>query len=263
MRPRTTKCRTTNRHTMQRWILAGVAIVMVAGVSACGGGSSTASSHIARLAADPIASTSGPRTITVSATGKVTGKPDTLTLSVGVQSSGSTAQSALNQNNDRATSVIASLKSSGVSSDDIQTSELSISPTFNTAGTRITGYQVSNMVTAKLHQIDAAGKVIDAAAQVAGDNIRVNGVQFSIEDTSKLADAARADAIKQARQHASDYANAAGVSLGALQKVTETESPVSSPLNESSKAAGAAASTPVEAGTQDLTVQITVVYAIG
>ncbi|MFN8034407.1 MAG: SIMPL domain-containing protein [Acidimicrobiia bacterium] len=243
-----------------RTILAALAATTALALAGCNT-ASRAAEPTSRVDAAPVAAKSGPRTVTVQANGRVTGKPDTMTLTIGVESRGPTARAALDRNNQRAGDVIASLKASGIAPDDLQTSQLSVSPTYDDRG-HVTGYSVSNMVTAKLHQIDNAGKVIDAAAAFAGDDIRVGGVQFSIEDTGKLAGAARAEAMKQAKQHASDFASAAGASLGAVQKITETAASVPTPIAYAG-AADVAKSAPVEPGTQEVGVTVTVVYALG
>jgi uncharacterized protein YggE len=207
-------------------------------------------------------SDSRPRTITGTATGKVQGVPDTLTMTLGVQSTARTAQDALAQNAARATGVINALKASGVAPADLQTSELSLYPTFDSKG-RITGYSVSNLVTAKVHDVPNAGKIVDAAAAQAGDDIRVQGLVLSIEDTGKLVAAARKDAVTKARTQAGQLAHAAHVRLGPVEKITERR-PASPMLQSYAKlAADAAASTPIEPGSQELSVDVTVVFAIG
>ncbi|MGZ4689765.1 MAG: SIMPL domain-containing protein [Acidimicrobiia bacterium] len=202
------------------------------------------------------------RTITGTATGKVEGVPDTLTVTLGVESQAPSAQAALAQNADRSTRVIASLKASGVAPKDLQTTQLSLNPTFDQRG-RITGYAVSNLVTAKVHDVVNAGKVVDAAAAQAGNDIRVEGVALSIEDTGALVAAARADAVTRARAQARQLARAADVRLGPVQKITERQ-PTSPPLVSNRFAADVAqASTPIEPGSQELTVDVTVVFRIG
>jgi uncharacterized protein YggE len=202
------------------------------------------------------------RTITGTATGKVEGVPDTLTITLGVSSRADTAQAALLQNSDRAAKVIAALKASGVAPEDLQTTELSISPSYDRNG-RIQNYVVSNMVTAKVHDVLNAGKVVDAAAAQAGDDIRVQGVVLSIEDTGKLVAKARADAVERARAQAGQLAKAADVELGAVEKITERRADMPYAMNRSLAAdSGAAVSAPIEPGTQELTVDVTVVFAI-
>lgn len=202
------------------------------------------------------------RTIVGTATGKVEGVPDTVTVSLGVESQAGSAQAALAQNADRSTKVIEALKASGVVPKDVQTAQLSLNPTFDRQG-RITGYSVSNMVTAKVHDVVNAGKVVDAAAAQAGNDIRVQGVTLSIEDTGKLVAAARADAVARARTQARQLAKAADVRLGDVEKITERRP--DSPIMFSQRLAvdSAASATPIEPGTQALSVEVTVVFAIG
>lgn len=202
------------------------------------------------------------RTITGTAMGKVEGVPDTLTVSLGVESRAPSAQAALAQNADRSTKVIEALKTSGVAARDLQTTQLSLSPTFNRQG-RVDGYIVSNMVTAKVHDVLNAGQVVDAAAAQAGDDIRVQGVALSIEDTGKLVAAARDDAVTRARAQARQLAKAAGVRLGGIKRITERR-PSSPVMFEQGFATdGGAARLPIEPGTQELSVDVTVVFAIG
>jgi uncharacterized protein YggE len=201
-----------------------------------------------------------PRTITGTATGEVEGTPDTLTVSLGVQTNGGSATEALARNADRATAVINALKGAGVAPADLQTSELSLYPTFDDKG-RPTGYSVSNMVTAEVHDVANTGGIVDAAAAQAGNDIRVNGITLSIEDTGRLVAAAREDAVTRARAQARQLAQAAGVRLGPLQQVTERrhQPPV---MEQLGNAFDAASRTPIEAGSQTLSVDVTVVYTI-
>jgi uncharacterized protein len=203
------------------------------------------------------------RTITGTATGKVEGVPDTLTVTLGVESNAQSAQDALAQNAEQATRVIAALKAAGVAPEDVQTAQLSLNPTFDKQ-LRINGYSVSNIVTAKVHDVLNAGKVVDAAAAQAGNNIRVQGVMLSIEDTGKLVAAARSKAVANARAQARQLASAADVRLGAVEKITERRpsSPGVFPQSFVSDLALKAA-TPIEPGTQELAVDVTVVFAIG
>jgi uncharacterized protein len=204
----------------------------------------------------------GSRTITGTATGTVKGVPDTLTVTLGVQSQAQSAQAALAQNADRATRVIAALKAAGVAPENLQTSELSLNPTFDRQG-HINGYSVSNMVTAKVHDVLNGGKVVDAAAAQAGDDIRVQGVALSIEDTGKLVAAARADAVHKARAQAGQLAKAAALELGPVEKITERRADSFSPKLSFTADSAAASASPIEPGTQALTVDVTVVFAIG
>jgi len=198
--------------------------------------------------------------------GKVTGIPDTVTLVLGAQTQSASARDALAQNNAKTGALIAMLKAKGVAPKDIQTSELSISPIYGGAlpggENKISGYQVSNMVTATMHDIGASGAVIDAAADAAGNDVRVQQLSFSIADDGALRAQARTAAVTQAKEKAKQLADAAGVSLGPLLSITEGSS-TPPPVPYGAQASRAMADAPVEPGSQQLRVTVDLVYAVG
>ena len=120
----------------------------------------------ARRAADDTGSAR--RTITGTATGKVEGVPDTLTVTLGVETHSGSAQDALAQNSERATRVIAALKARASRPEDLQTTQLSLNPTFDQKGRTQRLRRSSNVVTARTHDVVNGGKVVDAAAAQAG-----------------------------------------------------------------------------------------------
>jgi uncharacterized protein YggE len=203
------------------------------------------------------------RTITAVGTGVVEGRPDVLQLSLGVTTREGSAADALTKNANLADQVITVLKLAGVADKDIQTSGLSISPVYDDDGEHVIAYAVDNRVTAQIHQIDQAGKIVDAATKVAGDNIVVDSLFFSFDDNSAMVAAARADAVKRAKAQAEQLATAAGVELGDLMSIDETGTPSGPPIPlPESDAAAERASTPINPGTQTTTVDVALVYEI-
>jgi uncharacterized protein YggE len=203
--------------------------------------------------------------ITVNGEGKIKVKPDTASLSLGVQAVAETATEALSQANSSATALLDALKAAGISDNDITTSGLAIYPQYGSSANVITGYQASNNVTVTVRDINQTGPVIDAAAAAAGDHITIGGVSFYVDDTEALIGAARADAINNAKKRAGEYAAAAGVSIGSVLQISEVA--VNNPVPQFYPAAaaadrGSATPTPIESGTQDLTVSVTVVYQL-
>jgi uncharacterized protein len=202
--------------------------------------------------------------ITAQGIGKVSGTPDVVTIGLGVQTTSTSAQSALDENNKLATDAIAVLKDNGVAPEDLQTSQLSVYPTYGDQG-QITGYQVSNMVTAKLRDISKSGAVIDAVGKSAGNAIRVQQLSFAIDDDSAPRAAARADAVKRAQAQAKQLADAAGVALGPVHSITEIgaqNTPYYPMMDAAAGTAAAQATPPIEAGSLELTVTVQVVYEI-
>jgi uncharacterized protein YggE len=199
-------------------------------------------------------------TITTRGVGKASGAPDTLTIMIGVSTQDSSAKAALNANNIKANALIELLRSKGVADKDLRTRQLSISPTYNDKSGVISGYQVDNAVQATLHNIATAGALLDAAAGVVGNAVRVQQVGFSIGDDSALRAQARAQAVAQAKDQAAQIAKAAGVTLGRIRTITETVD-AGSPITYDMAAANAAgASAPLQPGQQELTIAIDIVY---
>jgi uncharacterized protein len=209
-------------------------------------------------------SSKAPRTITVTATGMVRGTPDVLQLTIGVDSHAKSAAEALARNSSAARRVIGLLKGAGVASADIQTSNLSLSPLYDDTGTTVIGYAVTNQVTASIHDISSAGRVVDAAARAAGNEITVSGLFFTFDDDTKIVQQARTDAVRRARSQATQLANAAGVQLGDLLSLTEDSTPEGPvlPLASSKAATADSSAPPIQTGSQTLSVQVTLVYEI-
>jgi len=241
--------------------LAATAIVALA---ACGSTNNAKSSPAtAQVLSAPASSTSPGPTISVAGHGTAKGKPDTATVTLGVQTNDASAQAALQKNNAEAAALIAALKAKRVADADIQTSDLSISPNWDNHG-HITGYGVSNTVTVTLHDLGSAGAIIDDAAAKVGNDIRFQGVAFSIDNQNPLLARARADAVKDAMAQAQQLAQAAGVKLGAIRTIDDTATSSPQPMYYAGKAADSlgAVSMPIEAGSQELTFDVNVVYDI-
>jgi uncharacterized protein len=240
--------------------VATVAAVGV-GVAGCSSGSSKTTAPVRLAAATTPAVTPSP-TINVAGHGEVQGTPDVMTVTMGAQTTDPSAQAALQRNNDRANALITALKDHGVVANDIQTVDLNVAPNFDT-NFHLTGYSASNIVSAKLRDLSKAGAVIDAAALTAGQDVRLQGVSFSIDNTSTLVARARADAIKDALAQGKQLAAAAGVKLGAIRTIDDTGTRLPQPqIFGASGAPHQAADVPISPGSQELSVDVAVVFDI-
>lgn len=199
--------------------------------------------------------------ITAVGVGTVRGNPDTLTLTLGVQTRAASAGDALAANTAAATALIDTLKGRGVADADLQTSQVSIGPTFEPESGAIGGYEVTNQLTVTLRDLARAGEVIDAAAAAAGDAVRVQQIGLSIADDSAARAQARADAVAQAQAQAQQLAEAAGVDLGPIRSIREVTAPAP-PVPFAADALAQSAAVPIEPGTQELTVTVEIVYGI-
>jgi uncharacterized protein YggE len=220
--------------------------------------------HAGPATAAPTASDPATHTITVSGSGKVTVVPDVARVTLGVTITESTVKAARSSAARSMTDIIAAVKALGVADADIQTSGLSLYPQYAPgSSSRITGYQISEQVTVTIRDLDKAGDVVDAAT-AKGANA-VNGISFELADPAKAMNDARGAAVAAARASAQAMATAGGVSLGSVVSMTDSTVSMPYPINYgmASGAALDAAATPVKAGTQDVSVVIQVVFAIG
>ena len=153
--------------------------------------------------------------ITVVGTSSKTVTPNTAVLSLGVLSQASSAATALSDNNQALSHVVAALKALKIPAKDLETNGLSINPQYGNGNPApLTGYQVSDNLTVTISQISQVGVVIDQAVK-AGAN-QVNGVSFTGGSSHTAYQSpfagALANALLQARAIAADlHERVAGV----------------------------------------------------
>lgn len=214
------------------------------------------------VAASSPAATAG-ATLTVEATGQVAGTPDTVTVQLGITASGATAAAALDQAN-REMGTLESVFLRYVAHDQLQTSNLNLDPSYDSSGA-ITGYSADEELTVTMHDVGLAGQLIDTASHAVGNFGHVDSISFSISNTSHLLAAARAQAMQNAHLEASEIAAGAGVTLGPVKSVTDQEQPSLPPpyFNGADASAAGHVAVPLQAGSQQLSVQLQVVYVLG
>ncbi len=174
-------------------------------------------------AAAPIKITAAGQT-TVSARGEVSVfvDPDVATVNLGVSTTDKSAATARQKNTKAMTAVVAAVQKAGVAAKDIQTSNVSIYPTYDyqKSSTEVTGYQVSNTVTITVRDLTKIADVVNAALG-AGAN-QINGVSFDLQDKDSVYDKALADATKKASKKAKVMADAAGLAVGDIVSIVES-----------------------------------------
>jgi hypothetical protein len=228
--------------------------------------------------------------IWVSGEGKVTISPDIATLTLGVSAQASTVAAAQSQAVAAMNNVMSALTSNGVDQKDIQTQYFSIqqvtnpipptpystpeTPNSSDSGASpmipvtppvqpVTGYEVTNTVTVKIRAIDKTGAIIDAAVQAGGDLVRMDGVSFSVDQPDQYYSQARQLAMNDATAKASQLAQLAGVALGKATYISESSSgSILYPEVFNSAGAALSATTPINPGQTDITVDVQVAYAI-
>ena len=253
-------------------LIAVIALTLVysIGVTRSGGAPAAASTNTQTTNASStqpstIVGLAGPG-ITVGGRASVAGTPDTLRLDLSVVATASSVSEVLASANRSAGSVQKSLLADGVEKKDLQTSGLNISPEYDysSGGTpRLKGYQASESVHAKLRDMGRAGDAIGKAVAAGGNAVRVDGVSLDLEDTGALVSSARDKAFADAKAKAEQYAKAAGRTLGDVASIAEDvaiTSPI--PMPYAAMASAKSASVPIQPGSQDVSVSVTVVFSM-
>jgi hypothetical protein len=213
-----------------------------------------------------VVSTSGTATVKVD--------PDKVSVTIGVDTNGSTAEEAAKQNAELMTKVIAALKALGITDDQISTNWYSVYPTYDYRSppcieiypqppdcapkNEITGYRASNSLSVTLDADEDVGKVIDAAVAAGANN--VSGASFFVSDErqQEIRDSLIEKAITNARSRADKAADAVDMNVTGVKSINLND--VSFPVFYKDFAAEASgASTPILPGQQQIsmTVQVT------
>jgi uncharacterized protein YggE len=214
--------------------------------------------------------------------------PDKVTLSLSVETTNTTANTALNANSEAMNKTLNALKAAAVKENETSTSFFNISPNYNLTDPQegqdqyfpppiesrdIISYTVTNSITVNSYNLLNISQWIDTAVQ-AGVN-DVSSIYFSLSD--ERSEAIKNDLLKQAVANAKSKADIASAALGldvigvkSINIESVGEFPPSPPQPFLAKeAAGAAAApaagppTPIIAGEQEVTSRVDITFLIG
>jgi uncharacterized protein len=209
------------------------------------------------------AATSDERSITVSGHGTVEVVPDIATVSAGVQAKAESAVEVMDTIGTSSQDLVVTLRGLGIADEDIQTSGLSLFPMFAHDAQTVTGYQGSTNVTVTVRAVDQVGVVLDALKGFVGEELTLGGISFSYDEPEAVLGAARTAAIDNARARAEQYAAAAGTEVGRILRIMESTVPTRVFARAGAMpAADAAESIAIEPGSQELGVDVSVVFAM-
>ena len=207
--------------------------------------------------------------IWVTGTGKVSVVPDIATLRLGIQAQEVTVAEAQSKATEAMNKVMDALDANGVAEKDIQTQRFSIQRVTKWDREKeeeiVVGFRVTNIVAAKIRDLDKVGIIVDAVAKAGGDLTRIDSIAFSIDDPSAYHEEARGKAMADAKAKAKQLAQLADVTLGKPTFISESiqipppiypravyeEAPIPAP-----------AAPPISPGEMEISLTIQVAYAI-
>jgi uncharacterized protein YggE len=214
--------------------------------------------------ADPSATPE--HTVTVTGIGEVSVAPDVADVVIGVSIQKPTVKEAQSAASTAMNATIAAVKKDGVADKDIITVDVSLNPVYDygSGGSvpRLVGQSFSDTVKVTVHDLTKLGAVIDDS--IAAGATMIQGVGFRLNDPKTVEAQARQLAMTDARTKADALASASGVQVKGVASIAEvtTSSPIvygSGALDKTSTLS----STPIQTGTTDTQIQVTVSYLIG
>jgi uncharacterized protein YggE len=173
-------------------------------------------------------------TITVQGDGQATMPPDVARVSFTVQNTSPTVVDAQAATTKQANAAIDYVKGQGIADKDVKTLSYNISPQYSypspcpigalctdfSRAPKVIGYQVSETVEVKMHDLTAVGTMLGGLGQQGVQNL--NGPAFALDDPTAGFNAARADAIDNAKTQAMLLASQLGVRLGKIVNFSES-----------------------------------------
>lgn len=228
--------------------------------------------------------------ITVNGVGTVETAPDEAILVLAVTNQAATADQAAKDNADTASRLIGAILglsslSKPITKDDITTIDYSLTPVYsqfdkcvtttellqppdakpqvtcNATTPQLIGYAVRNAIQVTVKDMNSIGKVLDAATGAGANEIDGISFTFTSGTYANLQQQALAKAIQDASGQAQTMAAALGVHITGVVSVSPAY--VYQPyINSKVNTAASGASTPIQTGTLQVTVNVQVVYEI-
>lgn len=215
------------------------------------------------------------RIISFTAEGKVFAKPDIARLSFYTITQGEKAEDVQLENNLRMQKVVDFVKKQKVNPEDLKTAQYSLTPQYDYHWCRtndknyipcppkIIGYELTQGIEVKIRHFEKINEIIGGLT-TAGAN-RISDVVFDIDDIEKYKNEARVEALKKIEQRANLLKEKTTLRIGKIVNVSEGGDYYPYRMEKIGAIAtpkDSAAPAPIESGMQEITVQLTVSYAL-
>jgi uncharacterized protein YggE len=202
--------------------------------------------------------------VRVSGSARIDVATDRARLRFAMETEGASAADAADKNAAQLNAVLAAVRPVVGNAGTVETSGYSLSPVYSTpergGAPRITGYRIQNQVLVTLTDVDRVGSVLDAAVR-AGAN-RVSELSFFASDPRPARLQAIREATARAREEAEVLAAALGGQLGEALDVNVSGGSSFPDMARFRGAEMAMADTPIEPGTQAVSVTVNLTFRL-
>ena len=164
-------------------------------------------------------------TITVSGSAEVSAVPDTASFSLTASFTEQTTKEAMDRTAAMINEAIQILESEyGLAEEDITTSYIGVSPEYiYEDGKRVhTGQAASQSLDITIKDMESIGPIYGRLSEL--DGITLSSITLSSTKMAQALKAARIGAVRDARDKAETYAEAAGAELGSIERISDSSS---------------------------------------
>ncbi|MCJ7805856.1 SIMPL domain-containing protein [Patescibacteria group bacterium] len=204
--------------------------------------------------------------LVVEGTGSATAVPDIAKISIGIEETGSSLASAQKLINQKSKTLTDALKTLGVGEKDTKTTNYSVYPEYDyrSPGSTITGYRISITYEVKIKDIEKVNEILTKVTEAGANTVSNISFEVNEETKNKLLGEAREEAVGKAREKAQSLAKAAGVRLGRIINISESQGITPRPITLEKGIGGTPEETQVqiEPGETELSVMVTVSWEI-
>lgn len=201
--------------------------------------------------------------IVVSGTGRVAVVPDVADLRLGVAVTRPTVDAARAEAAATMAAILGAVDAADVPRRDVRTALLSVQPRYDYRDGKpptLTGYELANVVEVTVRDLARLGDVVDGTLGAGATSM--DSLSFQVADPAPAEREARILAMAVARARADVLAEAAGLTIDGVTGIVEGVAvPPPGPRMKAERMMMAAdVATPVEAGSQEVSVSVTVSY---
>lgn len=200
--------------------------------------------------------------------GKANTKPDIALVSMGLSVEKKSVSDAQSESSKTMNAFVAKLKTMGVESKDIKTTNYNVYPQYDystTGKSLLRGYQITQNVEIKIRNLDKVSDILGLAGEF---NLnQVGNLSFDVDNKDSYTKQAKEEAIKKAKENAISTARALGIELGRIVAYDEynTSNPIvynGYKMMDSANVGMGGSSPATEPGNAEIGVSVGVTYEI-
>ncbi len=217
------------------------------------------------------------RNITLSAEGKVTTIPDIAKIGFEVSLENKSIEALTNENNKKMQAIIDFLKENKIDAKDIKTTFYNLNPVYeqkcyldvsqmHRCDSVLSRYSLNQRVEVTIRDFTIIDTLVAEVTKLGANNI--SNLRFEIEDAEKALNEAKIDAINKIMARAQEISKNSTVRFGRIINVSENSyyQPYSSLIQKDSMAMSARgvelAPAPIEAGSKDVTANVSITFEL-